>query len=126
MRVSNKLTGAETGKSMDLKFKPGIKTLAFKKLVQLLSERWDFAAAWQEVCNMAYAIPTFPLSLLAAGMNADGMTAKYDDGSSLSSQGNKTYKLTLLVMRACTGLTSCWLISTKVGRVQKISSKISS
>lgn len=38
---------------------------------------------------MAYAIPMLPRSLLVAGMNADGMTAKRDDVSSLSSQGKQ-------------------------------------
>lgn len=75
---------------------------------------------------MAYAIPMLPRSLLVAGMNADGVTAKCGDVSSLSSQGNKTYKVTLLVMCAHTGLSSCWLISTKVDRGQKISCRISS
>jgi len=45
MRVSNEQSGAETGKSMGLRFKPEIKTLALEKLLQLRSERWDFAAA---------------------------------------------------------------------------------
>lgn len=75
---------------------------------------------------MAHSVPVLPQSLLEAGMNADGMTAKQDDDSRLSSQGNKTYKLTLPVLRAHTSLSSCWLISTKVDRGQKISSRIDS
>lgn len=34
MRVSNELSEAETGKSMDVRFKTGIKTLALEKLLQ--------------------------------------------------------------------------------------------
>lgn len=34
MRVSNELSGAETGKSMDFRFKTGIKTLALEKPLQ--------------------------------------------------------------------------------------------
>lgn len=75
---------------------------------------------------MAYNVLMVPQSLLAAGMNADGMTAKPDGDSCLSSQGNKTYKLTLSVMCVHTSVSSCWLISAKAHRRQKVSGRISS
>lgn len=75
---------------------------------------------------MACPISMLPRSLLAVGINAEEVTAKHGDDSSLSSQGNKPYKLTHPVLCAHTILSSCWLISTKVDRGQKISGRIRS
>lgn len=65
---------------------------------------------------MAYTILMLPQSLLAAGMNADGMTVKPDGDSCLSSQGSRTYKLTFSAMCVHTSISSCWLISAKADR----------